>query len=69
MLTPVLVATSLLAVLLVVALMREIRLRRAMQQLLFGLLTKKDHHDPIESPPPTSMGSTSPSPADRLQCR
>ncbi len=45
MLTPVLLASAVLAVVLVIALVREVRLRRALQEVLCRLLTKWRSHN------------------------
>ena len=46
MLIPVVVATSALAMVLTVALVREVRFRRALQALLIRLLKHWRQHDP-----------------------
>jgi hypothetical protein len=62
---PVLLASSLLAVVLVLALAREVRLRRALQQLLTRILNYwRKRHDKND---PADRGSRGPGRAGRLR--
>ena len=57
MATPIILASSLLAVVLVAALVREVRLRRALQRLLSRLLTAwRTRHAENPTVPPSTLG-------------
>jgi hypothetical protein len=65
--TAVLLAGAMLVLLLVVALVREIRLRRALQALLRRLLTLwRDHAQRKNRPPEQSRGEDAARAGDRL---
>ncbi len=67
MLSAVLLASSLLAAVLVVALVREVRLRRALQRLLSRLLAVwRNRHAEDHRVPSADVGNSVSDPGDRL---
>ena len=66
MITPVTLASSLLAVALVVALVREHRLRRAFQKLLAKLLNARSHEYAETPASSTDVDTTPTDPDSRL---